>query len=275
MKQITIKLVIMRVWTFVLLSLRTVSASAQYYMDVSLINGQNIKYMMTDLDSVVFTSRIIPDEIDTIIEIVSPDFHNSYEYVDLGLSVNWATCNVGANKPEEYGDYYAWGETETKSSYTYDNYRFIYSGNSYTSFMVSKYCFDASKGVVDNKTTLDPDDDVAHVRWGGNWRMPTKAEFEELINNCSWNWCTLNGVDGYRVYSNVVGYTDKSIFIPAVGYFKKDELVKSGLGCYWSGSLYSSDSRHGNFLMIKSNSYSMEYYDYCRYIGLSVRPVCP
>ena len=107
-----------------------------------------------------------------------------HECIDLGLSVKWATCNVGAIKPEEYGDYYAWGETETKDVYDWSSYKWC-NGSSDT---LTKYNPFKVQGIVDSITTLDPNDDVAHVKWGGSWRMPTASEFRELMDNCKWTW---------------------------------------------------------------------------------------
>lgn len=178
---------------------------------------------------------------------------NGHEYVDLGLSVKWATCNVGATKPEEYGGYYAWGETEEKDDYDWDTY---------------KWC-KSSYGRLDYKTTLDLEDDVAHVKWGGSWRMPTLDELKELKNSCSWQWTTQNGVNGYCV----TGPNGNSIFLSAAGYRYFTNLNYSGSeGCYWSGSLNgsSSDDAYGLY-------FGMRYYDWDgndRYLGLAVRPVC-
>lgn len=138
-----------------------------------------------------------------------------HEYVDLGLSVKWATCNVGASRPEEYGDYYAWGETSTKINYDFDTDKWINIRNGHISLI--KYNTKPGYGTVDNKTTLDANDDAANVNWGDHWRMPTDAEWTELRNNCTWTWTKLNGVMGYMVTSNQPGYTDKSIFLPAAG----------------------------------------------------------
>ena len=138
------------------------------------------------------------------------------DYVDLGLSVMWATCNVGADKPEEPGDYYAWGETSTKNSYKESNYKWS-KGSDYK---LTKYCSDKKngyRGFTDNKTVLDQDDDVAHVKWGGTWRIPTKDELQELKDNCTWTWDSINGMKGYRVTSNIPGYSDRSIFLSAAG----------------------------------------------------------
>lgn len=133
---------------------------------------------------------------------------NDARYVNLGLSVNWATCNVGAEKPEDYGDYFAWGETddEKKDEYWWTSYKYCNGSNK----SLTKYCYDSRYGLngfVDNKTVLEPDDDVAHVIWGGKWRMPTVDEFNELIDSCTWTWTNRNGVNGYKVTGNKPGYT--------------------------------------------------------------------
>lgn len=114
---------------------------------------------------------------------------NGHEWIDLGLSVKWATCNVGASKPEDYGDYYAWGETTTKSDYDWDTYKWCKG----TYDTMTKYCTDSYYGTVDNRTTLTSSDDVATVKWGSKWRMPTKEEMKELDEDCTWTWTTQNG----------------------------------------------------------------------------------
>ena len=196
-----------------------------------------------------------------------------HEYVDLGLSVKWATCNVGASKPEEYGDYYAWGETETKSTYDLSTYKWC--KGSYKSMI--KYCDDSNYGhnsFTDYKTTLDPEDDVARQKWGGNWRMPTITEFEELINNCTWTWTTMNGVNGYKVTSKKSGYTDRFIFLPAAGYRRGTSLSYAGeCGYYWYSSLLAGYPYNARYLFFGSGTH--DTYGSSRDYGLSVRPVCP
>ena len=192
-----------------------------------------------------------------------------YEYVDLGLpsGIKWATCNVGANSPEEYGGYYAWGETEEKEDYGWETYKWC-NGNENT---MTKYCTDSRYGTVDNKTVLDPEDDVAHVKWGGDWRMPTAEEQEELIKNCTWEWTALNGVNGYRV----TGPNGNSIFLPVAGGRDGTDVRLRGLeGCYWSSSLCRYNGNCVRALYFEAGYYDDFFrYTLLRSYGLSVRPV--
>ena len=152
--------------------------------------AQTQQYVTADDLSVLLKS--ILDDLKLIKEKLGiKDPYNGHEYVDLGLpsGLKWATCNVGASSPEDYGDYYAWGETETKSTYNWSTYKWC-NGSSST---LTKYCTDSSRGTVDDKTTLDLEDDVAHVKWGGDWRMPTRQNYSELIYNCIWEWTTQGG----------------------------------------------------------------------------------
>ena len=190
------------------------------------------------------------------------------EYVDLGLSVKWATCNVGANSPEDYGDYFAWGETEPKDYYNWSTYKWC-NGSMYT---MTKYCETKGYGTVDNKTTLELTDDAARVNWGGKWRMPTRAEQDELrsSSNCTWTWTTQNGVKGYKVTSKKNG---NSIFLPAAGYRDYGDLYSAGsYGYYWSSSLYAYYSNDACNVFFGS-SY-VDWYGYNRFHGQSVRAVC-
>lgn len=185
-------------------------------------------------------------------DVENPDIPQTgnHEFVDLGLSVKWATCNVGATKPEEYGDYFAWGETQPKSIYNWSTYK--YCNGSSTS--LTKYCTDSSYGTVDNKTILEAADDAARANWGGSWRMPTKAEQDELRNNCTWTWTTQNGVNGYKVTSKKSGYTNKSIFLPAAGCRRGSSLYDAGsYGYYWSSSLYTDGPISAYYLGFNSS----------------------
>lgn len=141
-------------------------------------------------------------------------------YVDLGLSVKWATCNLGAVSPEAGGDFYAWGETSPKESYTNEN-----------------YTCEGSPEVLPLAA------DAAHVTLKGNWRMPTLEEWQELIGYCNWEWTTRNEVDGYLVTSNVDGFTDQSVFLPAAGFVLSSTVYGVGEnGEYWSSSSRASES---------------------------------
>ena len=191
--------------------------------------------------------------------------------VDLGLpsGLKWASCNIGATTPEDYGNYYAWGETTTKEAYSWATYK--YANGDYDK--LTKYCTDASygnEGFTDNKTTLDPEDDAAHVNWGGNWRMPTATEVNELIDNCTWTWTTQNGVNGYQVTSKTNG---NSIFLPAAGYRDDTRLYGAGsYGYYWSSSLDTDYPRNAWFVYFGSGCVTRRDYRY-RFYGQSVRPV--
>ena len=197
---------------------------------------------------------------------VEEEIKTTGEAIDLGLSVKWASYNVGATAPEEYGGYYAWGETEEKSDCSWDTYKYCNG----TSTSMTKYCTDNSYGTVDNKNILEPSDDVAHVNWGGEWRMPRLIEIEELLNNCTWTWTTLNGVKGYRV----TGPNGNSIFLPAAGHRDGTEVYSRGSnGYYWSSSLGSSYSDYAYYLSFNGGYYFLNYRG--RYYGRTVRPVCP
>ncbi len=197
----------------------------------------------------------------------------THEYVDLGLpsGTKWATCNVGATSPEEYGDYYAWGETTTKSDYSWETYK--YANGNYDA--LTKYCSNSSygnDGFTDALTTLEAEDDAATANWGSAWRMPTNAEWEELRKNCDWVWTydyDGTGVAGHVVVSKTNG---NSIFLPAAGYRSFDYIGNAGLyGNYWSSSL-DADSPSGAW---RASFYSDDVlggYD-SRWYGQSVRPV--
>ena len=176
---------------------------------------------------------------------------NGYTWIDLGLpsGLKWATCNVGATAPEGYGDYFAWGETTIKSNYSNPSY--TYSSN---------------------PTTLPLSADAARVNWGGSWRMPTKAEQDELrdTNNCTWTWTTQNGVKGYKVTSKKNG---NSIFLPAAGYrFNSSLSLVGSYGNYWSSSLNTSYSLYAYVVGFDSDYVGRS--DYYHYYGFSVRAVC-
>ena len=207
----------------------------------------------------IYINNCEPEEPETI-----------HEYVDLGLpsGLKWATCNVGASSPEEYGDYFAWGEVEPKTIYDWSTYKY---GSDYN--QLTKYCNDSDlgyNGFTDNKTVLDPEDDAATVNWGGAWRMPTKAEQDELRKNCTWTWITQNGVNGYKV----TGPNGNSIFLPAAGCMYYSSLDNAGsYGFYWSSSLNSNDPVYAYNVYFNSD-YVGRGSSFYRYYGFTMRPVC-
>ena len=226
--------------------------------DVSV--STDAEYTFTVTDDVVLVARFAEYSYSSDGEI------GGYEYVDLGLpsGLKWATCNVGASAPEDYGGYYAWGETEEKDNYSWNTYKWC-KGSSDT---MTKYCTDSSYGTVDNKTVLDPQDDVAHVKWGDTWRIPNWAEQDELRNNCTWTWTTQNGVNGYKV----TGPNGNSIFLPAAGYrYGPEADYRGSHGLYWSSSLSSYDSGCAYYLSFYSGR--QVWGSYYRCLGRSVRPV--
>ena len=197
---------------------------------------------------------------------------NGHTWVNLGLpsGLKWASCNVGATTPEDYGNYYAWGEVLPKADYSWATYK--YANGNYDK--LTKYCYSKSygdNGFTDDKTTLDPEDDAAHVNWGGEWRMPTDAEWTELRNNCTWTWATQSGVNGYQVSSKTNG---NSIFLPAAGYRYDTDLNDAGsYGDYWSSSLYTGYPNYAWGVYFSSDDVGRNGYG--RNGGQSVRPVCP
>ena len=197
----------------------------------------------------------------------------SGSYVDLGLPSGtlWATCNVGANSPEEYGDYFAWGETEGyndgKTYFHLSTYKWC-NGSYHT---LTKYNTSSSCGTVDNETELDLEDDVAYVNWGADWCMPSEEQFREIINSSytTTEWTAQNGVYGRKITSKKNG---KSIFLPAAGYRDDSSLGYDGSnGGYWSRTLSSDYPGFARYLYFDSSSVNV--YDYHRYNGRSVRPV--
>ena len=189
---------------------------------------------------------------------------NGYECVDLGLSVKWATKNVGASSPSDYGDHFAWGETETKKRYYWDTY-FDCLDDEGRSWGIYK---------IGGKTSISPTSghDTARENWGGSWRMPTDAEFEELCDEtkCEWTWTSQGGHEGYKV----TGPNGNSIFLPAAGwgFYGTDGYRVGENGCYWSSTLSSSDSNLARRLGFVCNHHYTDGGGLRGY-GLSVRPV--
>lgn len=186
----------------------------------------------------------------------------THAYVDLGLSVKWATCNIGASSPEEYGDYFAWGETAPKDVYVWSTYKWC-NGSQNT---LTKYCTNKEYGAVDNKITLELEDDAAHVNWGGEWRMPTKAELEELREKCTWMPAQINGVSGREI----TGPNGNKLFLPYSGYCSEGKYPGGGQASCWSNT---SSSFNAYYLTYNWSGYYVVADLRC--FGFTVRAVRP
>ena len=226
-------------------NLTSLSDGTTYYVRAYAINSEGTTYG----SQVTFTTLKSP-------------FENGHEYVDLGLSVKWATMNVGANSPEDHGEEYAWGELTTKLTYTWENYKF---GNA-NEYSLIKYNYSSGYGIVDNKITLESEDDVASVNWGGTWRMPTYEELYELVKKCTWESNTQNGVKGYKV----IGRNGNSIFIPI------ETIVNQYSVTYWSSSIYKPNVSYPQYAQCLSfwRGYADVSYQ-LRCNGNSIRAVLP
>lgn len=185
------------------------------------------------------------------------------EAVDMGLSVKWASFNVGATKPEENGDYFAWGEVEPKNEYSWATYKLCQG----TKTTITKYCISSYYGQVDNLTTLEWTDDAATRNLGATWRMPTKDEWNELRDGCDWKWINAYNKVGYQVTSKSTGNT---IFLPAAGWLLGTSVSQTRYGYYWSSELYMN-------YMLSANQFSLDriWVSCDRIYGASVRAVCP
>ena len=175
--------------------------------------------------------------------------------IDLGLSVKWASCNVGAEEPWECGGYYAWGETAEKSEYSPESYRYT------------------EKNEKEGKSTLTPANDAAYVNWGSEWRMPTHEEIKELEEKCTWEWTMLNGCNGYKVTAP----NGNSIFLPAAGYRDKEKIIKiNTIGSFWASTINGFDNNYswcldicgtGGFRVFTGSGHEC-------HTGRSIRAVC-
>lgn len=205
--------------------------------------------------------------------------------VDLGLSVCWASCNLGATNPEDFGDYYAWGETTTKTEYRWTNYK--YCNGTYTS--MTKYSTVpefGDNGFVDGKIMLDAEDDAATAIKGIGWRMPTISEVSELYKNTTMTLTTINGIKGYKFQSKITGYTDSWIFIPAAGFYTGTTLKTqdSNAGTYiyyadcWAKNVSESSSNCAYRIHLEYKAYDgyplMSWNsNNSRFLGCTIRPV--
>ena len=226
----------------------------------------------TENGEMVFTDTIYTFTVQddrTLVANFTASSGDDHAYVDLGLpsGLLWATCNIGANTPEDYGDYFAWGETQPKGTYNWTTYQYCNGSNN----TLTKYCSNSScgyNGFTDNLTTLLPEDDAVTANWGGGWRMPTKEEWGELINNTTVTWTMQNGVSG-RLFTASNG---NSLFLPAAGYRYNNSLYSDGGdGDYWSSTLDTDGPSRAWSFDFYSDYYGMGYSG--RYYGRSVRAV--
>ncbi len=244
-----------------LMTLASFTANAQEHPrgDANLDGAVNI----TDVTSLInyLLNGSWPDE-----PVTPPDNH---EWVDLGLPSGtlWATCNVGATSPEEYGDYFAWGETSPKSAYSIANYKWC--KGSYVT--LTKYCTQSGfgyNGFTDGKAFLDLEDDAAYVNWGPLWRVPYPNELNELLTQCTWSWTSLNGVNGCQG----TGPNGNTIFLPAAGYRSSNSLNAAGeAGEYWSNTITATYSTYAYYMLVGRGRRDVA--DLFRDKGLTVRAV--
>ncbi|MBR5511824.1 MAG: hypothetical protein IKU50_06405 [Bacteroidaceae bacterium] len=179
---------------------------------------------------------------------INSDTLNGHEWVNLGLSVKWATCNIGATNPEDYGDYFSWGNIEPSETY------------------IKKTCATWNKNISD--FSGNPKYDAATANWGDGWRMPTKAEMQELRKECTWEWTTINNTNGYKV----TGINGNSIFLPAAGYYNAERISNSNEnGYYWTTTPYEYNNQESCKLDFYESFPNLLWYN--RYFGLSIRPV--
>ena len=272
---------------------------------------KKIIYLLISLSLVIFVSCSddkeneqsgpgnVPENSSSVLS--SSGKERGHSYVDLGLPSGtlWATCNVGASKPQDYGNYYAWGEITTKEEYSWNTYKY---GSGLC--LMTKYCDDSEGGedsFTDNKTTLELSDDAAYMNWGGKWRMPTIKQQSELRHECYWVWTeNYNGSNvkgciiykakapsdkGQQIYKNGTpsssySLSDAHIFLPAAGYRDDGDFYGIGsYGYYWSSSLFIFDSGCAFIDKVDSDfEYDYNNYDYyddynCRCSGCTIRPV--
>lgn len=241
-----------------------VPAGCELYYDSGNIRNSNILEVASALGLVLIdvSNHLTKDDLTEYVKINDLVDHS---YVNLGLPSGtlWASCNVGANSPEEYGGYYAWGETEEKEDYSWETYKWCNG----TYDTLTKYCTNSDDGTVDNRTTLTSSDDVATVKWGNNWRIPTEEEIRELNEYCTQAQIVQNGVKGTKF----TGPNGNSIFLPAAGLRHSMSLFDNDTNSfYWSATLYESGSY--NAWNILCNNYSQTANN-TRYLGLTIRPV--
>ena len=241
------------------------AATDVLYAALPAVSGEKVSFDVTDGSDRTYTCAKLS------VSFAAGSYYQSTlkmrEYVDLGIvvggkKIKWATCNVGAANPQDYGDYFAWGETTTKTDYKSDWSNYFDTSDGGSTF--TKYNKDGGK------TVLDLEDDAANANWGGSWRMPTDAEWTELRTECTWTWTTQNGVNG----GLVTGKNGNSIFLPAAGRRNGTSLDDADVGSagdYWSSSLYEYHSVYARNVDFRSVEVYRGIYGRCA--GHSVRPV--
>ena len=247
----------------------TVVDGIGYYWSLSLGTSNSSKAWNTNFNS-EYVSRTETDRRYVLsVRAVAPvELPVELQQVDLNLpsGTKWANLNIGATTPEDYGDYFAWGETKPQEMYTWEAYKWC--NDKYDA--LTKYNTSSSFGTVDNKTVLDPESDAARINWGGSWRMPTDAEWQELRDNCTWTWTTLNGINGVEVK----GSNGNAIFLPAAGFRSSNDVFYTGhYGCYWSSSLDTTAPSNAKFVEFQSEDNDIFRNYYSRVCGQSVRAV--
>ena len=213
----------------------------------------------------------------TILGLNCQNCQETHEYVDLGLSVKWATCNIGASAPEETGLYFAWGETQGYTSGQVGTNKYFAWEGEHADYEFGEWVdqepdYGMTKYNSDGITTLETTDDSATVNWGSDWRMPTKDEFDELLENTTSSWTEVNGISGLLLTSTVEGYEEESLFVPAVGYAEDGGVSNVGeYGVCWSASLGGRDVGSAYRLIFFDVSCEVDFNG--RFFGYAVRPV--
>lgn len=246
------KNIILLMWVAIL----SVSLQAQQIMIVKMKDNTQNEFNVSSIRKVTFRSSLeIPG--DSTVRLSCPDEHHPHP-IDLGLpsGTKWACCNVDASLPEEYGGYYAWGETEEKLSYDWEKYR--------------HYDVNTEQCVYIGDDIAGTEYDVATVKWGAPWRLPSSELFQELMDNCTWEWTSLNDVNGYLFTAS----NGATVFLPAAGGCLYDEFLMDGRdGYYWASTLDPENGDQAYHLSFRSPFVHLQYA--IRFLGLSVRPVCP
>lgn len=247
-----------KLFTFAALSILTVGAmyAQEHSMRIHFNDGTSTLIKATDVAKITFESGETPQP-------------GSDKMVDMGLSVKWAAWNVGGTKPSDYGNFYAYGETEPKTEYTIDNYKWLWEDWNDDTTLYEKWEHYLKLGATIAGTNYD----VAHVKWGDQWRMPTREEWTELINSCKWSWTAIDGVSGMLATSQTTG---NSIFLPAAGNMVDADHTHDQVGCfYWTASEYDAtpEVECRNYRAnLDANNRSADGYDYPE-VGFSVRAV--